>query len=401
MAIELSKKYKPLYTAPTRYFVVTGGRGSGKSFGVGLFTAHLTLEAGHRIMYTRYTMTSAHLSVIPEFTEKLELLNIRAHYHVTKNEVQSLLNTSAVLFRGIKTSTGNQTANLKSLQGVTTWICDEAEEMPLESEFDKIDLSIRQKGVQNRVIIILNPATKEHWIYKRFFEQAGVEAGFNGTKGNVTYIHTSYRDNIKNLEQSFLDRIEQLRTTQPDKFNHVILGGWLDKAEGVILTNWRIGEMHPTLRKVYGMDFGFYPDPTTLIETQIDKANRKIYVRLLLYKQKLTTSDIISEVSSVVPPNALIYADSAEPRLIDEMQAAGLNVEKAAKGADSVRAILLELQGYEIIVHEDSVEMHKELNNYRWHNTKAGIPIDAYNHTIDPLRYVLDGMKNEFEFTWS
>ena len=399
--IKLHAKYKPLYTEDSRYFIVTGGRGSGKSFGVGLFAAHLSLEDQHRILYTRYTMTSAHLSVIPEFAEKLELLNIREHYHITKNDIQSLINRSAVVFRGIKTSTGNQTANLKSLQGVTTWICDEAEEMPLESEFDKIDLSIRQKGVHNRVIIILNPATKEHWIYKRFFEQMCVMEGYNGTKGNVTYIHTSYIDNIDNLDESFLSRIEQMRVAQPNKYQHVIMGGWLDRAEGVIFTRWKIGEMHPHLPKVYGMDFGFYPDPTTLIEMQIDKKNMKIYVRELLYRDRMSTSDIILEVSASTPKNAVIYADSAEPRLIDEMKSAGLNVEKAAKGADSVRATIMDLQAYEIIVTEDSINYVKELNNYRWHNTKAGIPIDAYNHCIDPTRYAFDGMKDAFEMSWA
>ena len=87
--IQLASKYKPLYTQSSRYFIVTGGRGSGKSFGVGMFAAHLTLEDQHRILYTRYTMTSAHLSVIPEFSEKLQLLNISENYHITKNEIQS------------------------------------------------------------------------------------------------------------------------------------------------------------------------------------------------------------------------------------------------------------------------------------------------------------------------
>ena len=80
-----------------------------------------------------------------------------------------------------------------------------------EDIFDTIDLSIREKGIQNRIILILNPVTKEHWIYKRFFEDKGVAAGFNGFKDNVCYIHSTYLDNKDNLSQSFLERIKSYK----------------------------------------------------------------------------------------------------------------------------------------------------------------------------------------------
>jgi len=67
-------------------------------------------------------------------------------FDVTKSEIKNLQSKSEIIFRGIKTSSGDQTANLKSLQGVTTWILDEAEELTDEITFDKINLSIRQKG---------------------------------------------------------------------------------------------------------------------------------------------------------------------------------------------------------------------------------------------------------------
>ena len=138
-----------------------------------------------RVLFTRYTMTSAHLSIIPEFLEKIGLLGYDNTFSVNKAEVINLGNKSDILFRGIKTSAGNQTASLKSLQGISTWVLDEAEELVDENIFDTIDLSIREKKVQNRIILVLNPVTKEHWIYKRFFEDKGVEGGFNGIKDNV------------------------------------------------------------------------------------------------------------------------------------------------------------------------------------------------------------------------
>lgn len=91
-------------------------------------------------------------------------MQLNDYFDINKTEIINKISKSEIIFRGIKTSSGDNTANLKSLQGVTTWILDEAEELTDESTFDKIDLSIRQKGKQNRVILILNPSTKEHWI---------------------------------------------------------------------------------------------------------------------------------------------------------------------------------------------------------------------------------------------
>jgi len=231
-----------LFSNNTRFFIITGGRGSSKSFGVGTFANLLSFEKNHTILFTRQTMTSAHLSIIPEFQEKIDLMELNSFFEVNKTEIINKKSNSKIIFRGIKTSSGDQTANLKSLQGVTTWILDEAEELKDETIFDKINLSIRQKGKQNRIILILNPATKEHWIYKRFFEDRGVETGFNGINNDTTYIHTTYLDNYENLDNSFIEEVERIKLTNEKKYKHVILGGWLDKAEGVVFTNWIIGD---------------------------------------------------------------------------------------------------------------------------------------------------------------
>jgi phage terminase large subunit len=371
----------------TRYFVITGGRGSGKSFEVGRFTSLLSFEVGHRILFTRQTMTSAHLSIIPEFKEKIELLNLNGNFEIRKSEILNTQSGSEIIFRGIKTSSGDQTANLKSLQGVTTWIVDEAEELTDENTFDKINLSIRQKGKQNRVILILNPATKEHWIYKKFFEEKGVSEGFNGIKDDVTYIHTTYLDNIDNLDNSFINEVERIKQNNPTKYKHQILGGWLDKAEGVIFTNWSIGKFENVGTSVFGQDFGFSNDPTTLVETSIDKANKKIYCKLHYYKTHLTTSDILQLNTNYANRN-LIVADSAEPRLIAELQTK-LNIVGAVKGPDSVIYGISLLQDYELIIDPESIEMIKELNNYCWLERKSKTPIDMYNHCLDALRYAV------------
>lgn len=385
--IILNEKYKPLFSNDTRYFIITGGRGSAKSFGVGTFTNLLSFEQGHKILFTRQTMTSAHLSIIPEFQEKIDLMGLNHFFEVNKSEIKNLQSKTEIIFRGIKTSSGDQTANLKSLQGVTTWILDEAEELTDEDTFDKINLSIRQKGKQNRVILILNPSTKEHWIYKRFFESEGIPDGFNGIKGDVTYIHTDYRDNIKHLDKSFIDEIDKIQQTNPKKYKHQILGGWLDKAEGVIFTNWRIGDYEPQTLTAYGQDFGFSVDPTTLIQVAVDKNNKRIFVKELMYKPRLTTSDIFTENNRYCGLRGLIIADSAEPRLIAELRSRGLNI----KGIDKPKIVdrIALLQDYELIIHPDSVNIVKEINNYVWHDRKSQTPIDDYNHALDAIGYAV------------
>jgi phage terminase large subunit len=373
----------------TRFYVLTGGRGSGKSFEVGRFISLLSFEENHKILFTRQTMTSAHLSIIPEFQEKIDLLELNGAFDVNRNEIKNNLSNSEIIFKGLKTSSGDQTAALKSLQGVTTWILDEAEELTDETVFDKINLSIRTKGAKSRIILILNPSTKEHWIYKRFFEQAGVEAGFSGVKDNVTYIHTTYLDNIDNLDESYLDEIQRIKETNPTKFNHVILGGWIDKAEGVVFSNWRYGKFNPdNLQTLFGQDYGFSIDPTTLIEVAIDKKKKIIYAKEHLYKPKLTTSDI-AHINLSVCKNTLIVGDSAEPRLIDELSAKGCNIVGAEKGAGSISLGVALLQDYEIIVEDNSTNLAKELNNYIFADKGSKLFVDDFNHLIDPMRYAV------------
>lgn len=395
--IELSPKYEPLFSAPetVRYFILTGGRGSSKSFSAGTFLSLLTMEQGHRILFTRYTMVSAGLSIIPEFVEKLELLDIAPAYKITRDEIINTATNSSVVFKGIKTSSGDQTAALKSLQGVTTWVLDEAEELTSEDTFDTIDLSIRQKGYHNRVVLIMNPTTKEHWVYKKFFEGRGVQEGFNGVKGDTCYIHTTYQDNLENLDKSFIATVERLKQSNPKKYHHKIEGGWLDKAEGVIFSNWTHGEFDNSLPYLYGQDFGFSIDPTTLIKIAIDDKAMKVYIDECFYKEGLTTLEIYNHNSRFCNSKDLIVADSAEPRLIQELKSKQLNVRPTAKGPDSVRAGILKMQDYQLVLTPNSVNVAKELNNYVWHDKKSDTPIDDYNHAIDAIRYAFMYMKDK------
>lgn len=384
--VKIEEKYLVFHNK-TRYFICTGGRGSGKSFSIGLLLCLLTAEPNHVILFTRYTLRAAGISIIPEFLEKIELLGWQDKFYITKDEIINKQSGSRILFRGIKTSSGDQTANLKSLQGVTTWVLDEAEELTDESIFDKIDLSVRHKNTQNRVIMIMNPSTKEHWIYQRFFESKGVPSGANITLDGVTYIHTTYLDNIDNLSESYLQQIESIRTRRPEKYKHQILGGWLDKADGVIFSNWTLGEFKHVNKSVFGQDFGFSNDPTTLVETNIDSVNKIIYCKLHFYKTNLTTSQIAT-LNKQFAGDSLIVADSAEPRLISELRASN-NIVPTIKGQGSVTYGIALLQDYDLVIDPESVDLIKELNNYCWLEKKSNTPIDNYNHAIDSIRYAV------------
>ena len=383
--MEKHSKAWDLLGSKSRYFVITGGRGSGKSFEVGRFVTLLSFEQGHKILFTRQTMTSAHLSIIPEFKEKIELLKLEDLFSISKSEIKNKQSNSEIFFKGLKTSSGDQTANLKSLQGVTTWILDEAEELTDEDTFDKINLSIRNNDKQNRVILILNPATKEHWIYKKFFEQEGIKEGYNGTKGNTTYIHTTYEDNIKNLGVSFLQEVEKIKINNPSKYEHVILGGWLDKADGVVFTNWEFGAFNPDyLQTSFGMDFGFSIDPDALAEVAIDLKNKILYVKEHIYQRGLKTHEL-SKMLIEKTKGGLIIADSAEPRLIDDLRFQKVNIQAVKKG--TIESGIVRMQDFKIIVEPNSTNIAKELNNYCYLNKGSRLYVDNWNHIIDAIRY--------------
>jgi phage terminase large subunit len=378
--IDLADKYKPLFfNKDKRYHIITGGRGSGKSFAVTLFLVLLLEQKGEVILFTRYTLTSAHISIIPEFLNMIELLGWEDRFVITKNEIVHKVTGSKILFKGLKTSSGTQTANLKSLAGVTCWVLDEAEELVDEVIFDKIDLSIRSKNAQNRVMMILNPTTSEHFIYKRWFE--------NGRNDNTEYIHTTYLDNKDNLDISILEEIEQMKINKPKKYNHVILGGWLDKAEGVIIENWIEGKFDYSLPIYFGMDFGFSNDPTTLTAVAIDNKRKKIYVDELCYRKDKGTNDVVSICS--IAGRGLIIADSAEQRLIFDVKNRGINIVPCIKGPGTIGAGIKLMLDYQIIVTPRSINIKKEFNNYTWSDKKSGSAIDDFNHAIDGIRYVV------------
>ena len=393
--IRIHKAYKPLITSKKRYFLLTGGRASLKSTTIHDFSSRLSYEKNHGILVTRYTMASAEKSIIPEFESSIKLNGSFNDFHKSGNKYTNKHTGSFILFSGIKTSSGDQTANLKSLAGITTWIIDEGEDFTDEKVFDDIDDSIRGVKNQNRVIWVQNPSTKEHFIYKRWIESTFDYITLERHKvivsnhKDVEPIHTTYHiaQQMGYLSDSFLHKVNEVKRTNPKKYRHKYLGGWLDKAEGVVIENWQMGDFNPNnLQVSYGQDYGFSNDPTTLVAVAIDKKLKKIYVKELLYKPHLTTSQI-ADVNKLHCGRLLIVADSAEPRLINEISRMGCRVVPVKKPAGSISAGVMLMQDYEIIVEHNSSNIVKEFNNHIYADKGSKLYKDTYNHLIDAIRY--------------
>ena len=176
----------------------------------------------------------------------------------------------------------------------------------------------------------------------------------------MCYIHSTYLDNKANLSKSFLERIYRIKSTNIKKYQHKILGGWLDKAEGVVFENWTIGEFNPdNLQTSCGMDFGFSVDPDSLTEVAIDKRKHKIYLKEHIYKNGLKSNELAQIILDKVG-DKLIIADSAEPRLIADLRHLGVNIKPVKKG--TIESGVTRMQDYQLVVTSESTNIIKELN---------------------------------------
>ena len=394
--------YYPLYQNKDKFiFLITGGRGSGKSFSTSTFLERLTFEMTptekivHQILYTRYTMVSANISIIPEFLEKAELDGTQKYFRSTRSEVINRMTGSKVMFRGLKTSSGTQTAKLKSIHGITTFVVDEAEEWVSEREFETIMLSIRQKGIQNRIIIVMNPTDNNHWVYKRFIENTHKEVMYDGvpvqisTHPNVLHIHTTYLDNKKNLSQEFIKEVEGMKANNPEKYAHAVIGRWADVAEGAVFKNIGVVKEFPKWCKkvAIGLDFGYTNDVSAAMLCGMIDNN--IYIDEVFYRTNMLSSDLIKELRRF--GDMKVYSDSADPRLVQEIHNGGIKIYPVEKGAGSIIAGIDKMKSLNIFVTERSYNLRKEFRNYVWDKDKDGNyinhPIDAWNHGIDAARY--------------
>ena len=240
--IEISYKFQPLFellnsdsSNQVDTVVLTGGRASSKSFNVSLFSLIGVVDNAWKVLYSRFTNTSIGDSIKMEVSDKIETLNFEEKLTDTKYRIESNVNDGVISFKGIKTGSKGQTANLKSLSGFNIFVVDEAEEIPSFDTFKKVFYSIRSVDKRNLSILILNPTTKEHWIYKELFEKKQVPDGFCGIFENVMYIHSSYLDvNPEYIPKNIKQDYERLKLNDPVQYDNVVMGGWISEPEGVL-----------------------------------------------------------------------------------------------------------------------------------------------------------------------
>lgn len=395
MDIRINKEYAALWQPKTRYILMTGGRGSAKSYSLALWACDaISRHTDWRILYTRYTLTAANISIIPEFRAKTEILGIDSDIEATKYYIKHKGTGSDILFSGIKTSSGNQTARLKSIPKLNVFIVDEAEEFTDEAAFDTIDESIRREDASNMVILVMNPQTTDHWIYDRWFKNNTRYIEIDGhqvpisTHPQLTHIHTTFHSAAEYLSSDYLQNIERLKVEHPNRYAHRFLGRWLERAEGAIFTNWREGDFDESLPFGYGLDFGYFPDPLALVKCAIDKKRKLIYLHEEIYQTNLSTADVRAKVLEVAGRKQPVICDTSEPRMLSDLQSAGVNAQKADKGADSVLNGIRAMQDFTLVVTQSSHNLKKELNLYQWNDKKNSVPMDAWNHSIDAARYI-------------
>jgi phage terminase large subunit len=227
-----------------------------------------------------------------------------------------------------------------------------------------------------KIILDYNPSDTFHWIYDRVIP-----------RDDCDFYQTTYKDNYF-LDDSIKSEIERLRDTDEDYWRIYGLGE-RGSSRATIFQFGIVEEPKGKLVSI-GMDFGFTNDPTAIVK--VFKDGDDLYMQELLYHTNLTNQDISDKLNEMgLTRLNEIWADSAEPKSIEELHRMGWNVKPTAKGADSIMAGIDILKRHKLYVTKESKNLIKEFQNYKWQEDKNGNllnkPIDAFNHAIDATRY--------------
>ena len=402
-ALIFHPKFRPLFqrkkAGDPRYVVLTSGRAGGKSTAVSTATVCDTFYDDKTILYARQTMTSAEISVIPEYTEKIKILKKERAFYVKSDIVVNRVSRGQLYFRGIQTSSGNQTAKLKSIPNLRKFFLDEAQELVNPVDFDTIDLSIRDIDAVNEVMMAINPTDIHHWIYKRFFKKPGVPYDYNGVVDNVRYIHTDWRDLRAYLSPSFIEMALRCERENPEKYQNIYLGDWAIKRSGLIYTRWQpctLADIPPGLEWWYGNDWGYSNDPNALVRMAFDPLTRTLYVVQVAYSTEMLPKDVARSIRQDCEAwgqsadRVLVYCDPARPDSIQELRVQygitavpGINRDKVGR--------IGYLQGFK--VRYVGKDIGEEAETYSWEPSKedpevfTDVPQDGGDHAMDAISY--------------
>ena len=323
---KIHKAYQPLYASEKRYVYVKGGRGSGKSFAVSDYALRLTYDSNRVVLFMRYTMVAASISIVPEFTSQMERQECRGDFDIKGSEIINIHTGSKIIFKGVKTSSLNQTANLKSIEGLTDAIYDEFEEHPDQDSFDKLDESIRSVGASNKLVLVSNALHLHSWQSKQFFEQQGLY--FDMTDR----IHTTFEHNYENLSESWHKKRLIVKNKYPKKYDKDYLGKDYSDDDNALWNSEMIirSKLPEKLRRIV-----VAIDPA--VTSNKDSDEHGIMVVGLGFDDRFY---VLKDCSGIYTPNGMAtvavnaYHDYKADRVIGEVNNGGDFIETVIKNLD-------------------------------------------------------------------
>lgn len=230
-----------------------------------------------------------------------------------------------------------------------------------------------------------NP-TVEFWFYTEML---------TSRPDDIDFITLTYKDN------EALDPItvQDIESHKSNKNWWTVYGlGQLGAVEGRIYKDWQIIDSIPHQARLErrGLDFGYSVDPTAIVAIYYYNGgyilDEEVYRKGLLNKP---IADLVSNQNAT--PDALVIADSAEPKSIDELRLYGINILPAVKGQGSISTGIAFVQAQKISVTARSLNLLKEYRSYMWQTDKTTgrfikEPEQGNDHCMDAIRYALNSI---------
>jgi phage terminase large subunit len=369
LAIQATTVFQKNWEAKTRFVVNIGGSRSTKTYSILQLLIVKAIESTEPLVISivRKSLPSLRISVMRDFFDILKQLDLYNSENHNKTENTYLLNNTLIEFFSIDDAQKRRGTKRDIL------FVNEANELTYEDFFQLNIRTIQQ------VFLDFNPS--EVFWYNEQLQY----------RDDLTIIHSTYKDNPY-LSQDQIAEIERLQFTDLQYYQIYALGEFAGSMD-LVYSYIPVDNIPVEQCKLIGLglDFGFSNDPTTLIE--VYAWNDALYLNELIYRPNLTNQDIAEIMHEYeIDQYTEIIADSAEPKSIEEIRRMGFNIKPASKGADSILNGIDILKRKRIHVTRQSVNLIKELNNYKWivdkNGNKLNKPVDAFNHALDAVRYV-------------